>query len=160
MNITSRSPIRPRYVTALRTFCVMCKRAVSAPSFLAITSKPPSERSSSGFRSSIYSPKFLAYADRATATKAYWHQGRASSPVYAEERGARPQDTIIIGNTVEEIEIARSQGLISIAITGGCVSEKRLRARTGPHHIIHSLHELKPILEERQGSCHDTCRPY
>ena len=55
---------------------------------------------------------------------------------------------MIIGDSVEEIHIAREQGLISVAITGGCVSEKRLRAEK-PDYVIHALTELKPIMQER-----------
>ena len=55
---------------------------------------------------------------------------------------------MIVGDSVEEIEIAREQGLISVAITGGCASEDRLRGEK-PDYLIHSLHELKPILQER-----------
>ena len=57
-------------------------------------------------------------------------------------------DTMIVGDSVEEIHIARDQGLISVAITGGCVSERRLRAED-PDYVIHTLHELKPIMLER-----------
>jgi len=39
-------------------------------------------------------------------------------------------------------------GMVSIALTGGVITEQRLRAAK-PDHLIHSLHELKPILQER-----------
>ena len=55
---------------------------------------------------------------------------------------------MIVGDSIEEIHIAHEQDLISVAITGGCVSEERLRAGN-PDYLIHSLHELKPILQER-----------
>jgi len=67
---------------------------------------------------------------------------------FMQQNGMAPHQTIIVGDSVEEIEIAREQGLISVAITGGCVSEERLRA-ANPDHIIHSLHALKPIMQER-----------
>lgn len=67
---------------------------------------------------------------------------------FMEEKRLDPQATMIVGDSVEEIHIAREQGLVSVAITGGCASERRLRAEK-PDHVIHSLHELKPILEQR-----------
>ncbi|MGE3623507.1 MAG: HAD family hydrolase [Bdellovibrionales bacterium] len=68
--------------------------------------------------------------------------------LYREKRHVRPEDTIIVGDSVEEIDIAREQGLISVALTGGCVSEARLAAAQ-PDYMIHSLHDLAPILQER-----------
>jgi phosphoglycolate phosphatase len=67
---------------------------------------------------------------------------------YREKNGIAGQDVIIVGDTNEEIHIAREQGLVSVAITGGCISEARLAAEK-PDYLIHSLHELKPILQER-----------
>lgn len=64
------------------------------------------------------------------------------------DHNMRPSQTMIVGDSVEEIEIAHEQNLISVAITGGCVSEKRLSAAK-PDHIVHSLHELKTIMQER-----------
>lgn len=55
---------------------------------------------------------------------------------------------VIVGDSVEEIEIGRDFGLLSIAITGGMCSEARLRAAQ-PNHLVHSLHELQPILLDR-----------
>jgi len=57
-------------------------------------------------------------------------------------------EALIVGDSIEEIEIAHEQNLISVAITGGCVSETRLRAAK-PDYVIHSLHELAPIMRER-----------
>ena len=62
--------------------------------------------------------------------------------------GLTPSNAISIGDTVEEIEIARTLGMTSVAITGGDYAEDRLRAMK-PDHVIHSLHDLNPILQER-----------
>jgi phosphoglycolate phosphatase len=61
---------------------------------------------------------------------------------------SKPQSAVIIGDTIEEIEIARDQGLISVAVAGGYTDADRLRAAR-PDLLVHSLHELKPILQER-----------
>ena len=93
-----------------------------------------------------YFADVLAYADRATQFK-NMTKGERLRRFMAEHR-MNPAHTMIIGDSVEEIHIAKEQGFISVAITGGCVSEKRLQAE-GPDHVIHSLSELKPILYER-----------
>jgi len=67
---------------------------------------------------------------------------------YMKNQPVRAGNTLIVGDSTEEIEIARTQGLISVAITGGCVSEARLRAEK-PDYVIHSMRDLKPILQER-----------
>ncbi len=88
----------------------------------------------------------IAYADRASQ---FQHMTKGQKlQHFMREKNAAPHDAMIVGDTVEEIHIGREQGLISVAITGGCVSEERLRAEN-PDHVIHSLHELKPILQER-----------
>jgi phosphoglycolate phosphatase len=88
----------------------------------------------------------LAYADRATQFRDMTKGERLRR--YMQKHGMTQKDAIIVGDSVEEIEIAHEQGLIGVAITGGCASEERLR-KTNPHHVIHSLTELKPILQER-----------
>lgn len=67
---------------------------------------------------------------------------------YREEKGITGEPAIIVGDSVEEIHIARDNGLISVAITGGGASEKRLREEKADY-VIHSLSELKPIMKER-----------
>lgn len=89
----------------------------------------------------------LAYADRDTQFR---HMTKGEKlHRFMKERGMAPASTLIVGDSVEEIEIAHEQGLVGVAITGGCVSEDRLAAAK-PHHIIHSLHELQDILRERR----------
>lgn len=89
----------------------------------------------------------LAYGDRAAQQARHMTKGEQLRQ-FMEGQDINGGNTIIIGDSVEEIEIAEEQGLISVAITGGCVSEERLR-EANPDYVIHSLHELKPIMQER-----------
>jgi phosphoglycolate phosphatase len=53
----------------------------------------------------------------------------------------------IVGDTTEEIEIARESHLQSFALTGGMCSHDRLHAKR-PDHLVHSLLDIQPILEK------------
>jgi phosphoglycolate phosphatase len=64
---------------------------------------------------------------------------------YMKEKGL--QGGCIVGDTVEEAEIGRDIGLVSVALTGGMCAEERLR-EVRPDHLIHSLAELQPIFQE------------
>lgn len=88
----------------------------------------------------------LAYSDRATQFRDTTKGEKLQR--YMKHVALEPRQALIIGDSTEEIAIARDQGLISVAITGGCVSEARLR-QARPDHLIHAMHELKSILEER-----------
>ena len=88
----------------------------------------------------------LAYATHATQFKDMSKGERLRR--YRVDHGQTDHPAIIVGDSIEEIQIAREQGLISVAITGGGALEKRLRDER-PDYVIHSLHELKPILAER-----------
>lgn len=89
----------------------------------------------------------LAYADREDQQTRSMTKGEKLRH-FMQQEAIHDHPTMIVGDSVEEIEIAQEQGLISVAITGGCVSEERLRAGK-PDYVIHSLHELKPIMQER-----------
>jgi phosphoglycolate phosphatase-like HAD superfamily hydrolase len=65
---------------------------------------------------------------------------------FMAKRRYKPEDTIIIGDTTEEPEIARALGLTSIGITDGYISTSRLR-KAAPDHIIHTLPEIIPIIK-------------
>jgi phosphoglycolate phosphatase len=93
-----------------------------------------------------YFAEIIAYANRAVQ----FRDGAKGDKLrrFMHENKIDPASTIIVGDSVEEIHIGKEQGLISVAITGGCVSEKRLRAER-PDHVIHDLHELKTVLQER-----------
>ena len=64
---------------------------------------------------------------------------------YMVKRGYRPADTVIVGDSMEEPDIARHLGLTSIGITDGYISEKRLR-EANPDHTIHNLKQIIPIV--------------
>lgn len=66
---------------------------------------------------------------------------------YLEENDIAPSETIIVGDTVEEIRIGHNLGLRTISITGGNNSEKRLHAAQ-PTAIIHTVSELNDLMEE------------
>jgi phosphoglycolate phosphatase len=89
----------------------------------------------------------LAYESRALQFKDMTKGERLRR--YIKAQALHPGNAVIIGDTLEEIDIARDLGLISVALTGGVVSEVRLRAAK-PDYLIHSLHELAPILQERR----------
>ncbi len=63
---------------------------------------------------------------------------------YMETHGHAPENTVIIGDTMEEPEIARELGITSIGITDGYISRKRLAEAT-PDHIVHRLDEIKTL---------------
>jgi phosphoglycolate phosphatase len=54
-------------------------------------------------------------------------------------------ETVIIGDSNHEIEIAKAVGAKSIAVTWGFCSEKRLVA-TGPDYLVHNIKELEEVL--------------
>ena len=64
------------------------------------------------------------------------------------KRGYLPANAFIIGDSMEEPDIGRALGITSIGITGGCISEKRLR-HAKPDHVIHALPEVKEILKQK-----------
>ncbi len=88
----------------------------------------------------------LAYADIATQFVDMSKGERLRRYMAAGNHAS--QDAVIVGDSVEEIRIAREQGMISVAITGGCGDESCLR-RENPDHVIHSLRELPAILKKR-----------
>jgi phosphoglycolate phosphatase len=67
---------------------------------------------------------------------------------YLEKQG-RTQG-MIVGDTIEEIEIGRAHGLATVAITDGVCSTARLRAAR-PDYLIGSLAKLPKIAEEMFG---------
>lgn len=57
----------------------------------------------------------------------------------------KPKEVLIVGDTDEEIDIAKFFGYYSIALTGGNTSTPRLRAMK-PDFLIHNLKDLKQII--------------
>lgn len=68
---------------------------------------------------------------------------------YMKREKIPAHNAVMVGDVMEEIQIARELGMASIAITDGYVTESRLRAAK-PDHVIHSITELEPILRERK----------
>ncbi|MDR3450934.1 MAG: HAD family hydrolase [Alphaproteobacteria bacterium] len=68
--------------------------------------------------------------------------------VFIAERGLNTANAVIIGDTLEEIEIARELGMASIAITGGIHAEERLRGLS-PDYVVHTIAEIGAILSEK-----------
>ncbi len=66
---------------------------------------------------------------------------------YIKSNGINPSSAIIVGDTIEEIQIGKSMGLKTVSITGGYNSTKRLKAAK-PDVLVHSLHEIIQIIEE------------
>ena len=64
---------------------------------------------------------------------------------FMDQHSFTPEKTFIIGDSLEEPHIGKNLGLTSFSITGGCISENRLR-ESNPDHLIHKLTELKEIL--------------
>ncbi|MGY2933266.1 MULTISPECIES: HAD family hydrolase [unclassified Bradyrhizobium] len=88
----------------------------------------------------------LAFESRATQYKSTSKGERLH--LYMRAYNLNPSSTFIIGDMPVETDIARELGLISVAITGGFVSETRLRAAQ-PDYLIEDHHKLLPILQER-----------
>lgn len=65
---------------------------------------------------------------------------------FMAKRRFRPQDTVIIGDTMEEPEIARALGITSIGITDGYISRARLK-KAAPDHIIDRMDQIIPLLK-------------
>lgn len=69
-------------------------------------------------------------------------------PDYAQQNGYAK--AIIVGDSVEEIEIARENNIVSVALSGGVYSTKRLRAAK-PDFLIHNLTEIPAIAQHVFG---------
>jgi phosphoglycolate phosphatase-like HAD superfamily hydrolase len=72
-------------------------------------------------------------------------QGRLHQLV--KELGLKPSEVMCIGDSREEIEIAKELGYVSVGICGGCFSVKRLKAAK-PDYLIKNLSEIKTILSK------------
>ena len=67
---------------------------------------------------------------------------------YLSLKRYRPGEVMIVGDTVEEVEIGKALGLKTVAITGGYNSNTRLKD-SRPDYLINRLTELIKILKER-----------
>ncbi|WIW50588.1 HAD hydrolase-like protein (plasmid) [Bradyrhizobium sp. 62B] len=90
-----------------------------------------------------YVKDVLAFENRFTQYKSMSKGDRLG--LYMQTNKLDPASMFIIGDMPVETEIARKLGLTSVSITGGFVSESRLRAAK-PDYTIHNHNELLPIL--------------
>ena len=65
---------------------------------------------------------------------------------YIKKNGYKKGEILIVGDSPEEAEIARTLGIKSVAITNGYYSTARLR-KSKPDFLINNLKELIPIIE-------------
>lgn len=64
---------------------------------------------------------------------------------FLHKRNYHPANAFIIGDSMEEPDIGRHMGIMSIGITGGCITKHRL-VKARPDYLINSLTETIPIL--------------
>lgn len=58
----------------------------------------------------------------------------------------KPKEVLVVGDTEEEIDIAKHFGYYSVGLTGGNITTARLKA-TKPDFLIHNLKDLKKIIQ-------------
>jgi FMN phosphatase YigB (HAD superfamily) len=66
---------------------------------------------------------------------------------YLARSHVTPNQSVIIGDTVEEVHIGRSLGMHTVCITGGAMSTRRL-TDAKPDAIIHKLQDLYALLKK------------
>ncbi len=64
---------------------------------------------------------------------------------YLKTNNVKPSEILVVGDTVEEIEIARELGAISVAITNGYNSTKRLKSKK-PDYLLNDLRKIEGII--------------
>ncbi len=62
-----------------------------------------------------------------------------------DEHGYQAQEAFIIGDSLEEPEIAKAMGMASVSVSWGCFSRPRLEA-SGTHHVIDDFIHLRTVL--------------
>lgn len=70
---------------------------------------------------------------------------------YLKEHNVKPNEVLVVGDTVEEIEIAQELGGISVALTHGYNSTGRLKAAK-PDHLLGDLRQIERIIVEGNKS--------
>lgn len=63
-----------------------------------------------------------------------------------DENGYKPEDAFIIGDSLEEPEIAKHMGMSCVSVTWGCFAKGRL-LKVNPNNVIDELAELPKILQ-------------
>jgi phosphoglycolate phosphatase len=62
------------------------------------------------------------------------------------EFGYKPEESFIVGDSLEEPDIAKQLGLKCFSVTWGSISTERL-SKSPTHHIVEDLAEIKEILQ-------------
>ncbi|MBD3310158.1 HAD hydrolase-like protein [Candidatus Woesearchaeota archaeon] len=70
---------------------------------------------------------------------------------FLSEKGYTPGETMIVGDTEEEIEIGKELGIVTVAIMDGYHSEERLRS-AGADHYISNLGQIIGIIDSVNAS--------
>ena len=66
--------------------------------------------------------------------------------LYIHKNNLLYQETIIVGDTIEEIEIGKKLGIPTVAVTGGFCTSKRLKSAK-PDYLVTSLKEIPEIIK-------------
>ena len=66
---------------------------------------------------------------------------------YLSQHDVNPFDVLIVGDSMEEVEIGRSLGLTTVAISEGYYSVARIK-KSNPDFLIHNLMQLTDILKK------------
>lgn len=90
-----------------------------------------------------YITKVLAHAEKDEAATEKKKEARLISHIKSAD--LKKSEVLIIGDTIEEMQIGRGAGIKTVAITGGFLTEKRLKTAK-PNFIIHNLIGLKGII--------------
>jgi phosphoglycolate phosphatase len=69
---------------------------------------------------------------------------------YVSNNEFLPEEIIVIGDTIEEIEIGQKFGYKAVAVTEGWQSKERLQ-KAAPDYLINNLIELKEIINKLNG---------
>lgn len=69
---------------------------------------------------------------------------------YLKTKGVNPKEVLIVGDTAEEIEIARQLGGISVALTHGYYTTSRLKAAK-PDYLFGDLRQIEGIIIKLQS---------
>lgn len=95
--------------------------------------------------------KLTSYFDTILANDNSWTveiKGKKDRLIdYLKSTNFKPNEVLIIGDSIEEIEIGKELGLHTVSISGGFVSTKRLKDAK-PDVLIHNLRDLIEIVKE------------
>lgn len=92
-----------------------------------------------------YFSEVLANSNLETAFKSRSKKERLQN--YMRNNNVLADETMIIGDTIEEIEIGKEIGVITVAITNGNCSKTRLKAKK-PDYLINNLKELIGVVQK------------